>query len=227
MTTSVDFTPLAGDVWHSSGFEFRVDYVSETEVFVMRFAENSVVVPLRVDKITWEREARAMRFVRVPTTRGPKCEHGKLALLVAVPDEQRANKADDIAEAYAVEVGNNIPGGCIVWGLYHGRWVANVSARWLVSRFINDESFCCGRYTNTEKTVDCRETYCCHETGLMFVVVEYNDSEDCHLKTESGQPVTRLSAHKVIVHTGKLGGVVAFKQSRSPVGREIENGATE
>lgn len=67
---------------------------------------------------------------------GPECEHGALALLVAVPAEQRANKADDIAEAYAVEVWYDIPGGCIVWGMYHGKWVPNVSARWIVSQFI-------------------------------------------------------------------------------------------
>ena len=73
---------------------------------------------------------------RVDPLVGPDCEHGALALLVAVPVDQRANKADDIAEAYAVEVGYDIPGGCIVWGKYHGKWVANVSARWIVSRFI-------------------------------------------------------------------------------------------
>ena len=66
---------------------------------------------------------------------GPDCEHGILALLVAVPIAKRKNRAD-IAEAYAVEIGYDIPGGCIVWGRYHGKWIANVSARWIVSQFI-------------------------------------------------------------------------------------------
>lgn len=67
---------------------------------------------------------------------GPDLEHGALAVLVAVPPDDRKNPADDIAEAYAVEVSYEIPGGCIIWGRYHGRWVANVSCRWLLSRFI-------------------------------------------------------------------------------------------
>lgn len=59
----------------------------------------------------------------------------ELVILVRVPDEDRAKKSDDIAEAYAVAIGD-VPGGCVVWGFYHGRWVANVSCRWLLSRFI-------------------------------------------------------------------------------------------
>ena len=70
---------------------------------------------------------------------GPKLNHENsvLALLVAVPPEDReAVPCFDIAEAYAVETCDEIPGGCIIWGMYHGKWQANVSGRWLVSRFI-------------------------------------------------------------------------------------------
>jgi len=58
---------------------------------------------------------------------------GQLIYSVEVPAEVRAaDKYADIAEAYAVEAGEHIPGGCIIWGLYHGEWIANISARWLV-----------------------------------------------------------------------------------------------
>lgn len=67
---------------------------------------------------------------------GPDCICGRLALLVEVPSSERVNSIDDIAEAYAVDVGDDIPGGCIIWGRYRGKWHANVSARWLVSKFI-------------------------------------------------------------------------------------------
>lgn len=70
----------------------------------------------------------------------PPCEHGTVAILVAVPFSDRRNACDDIAEAYAVEVGDDIPGGCIIWGRYHGQWHANVSGRWLLSRFIRGAS---------------------------------------------------------------------------------------
>jgi hypothetical protein len=70
----------------------------------------------------------------------PDCEHGVIAVLVHVPWSDRCNLADDVAEMYAVEVGDSIPGGCIIWGRYHGEWQANVSGRWLVSRFIRGAS---------------------------------------------------------------------------------------
>ena len=66
---------------------------------------------------------------------GPVCEHGELVVLIEVPLEDRSNPADDIADAYAVECGP-IPGGCIIWGRYRGQWIANVSGRWLLSRFV-------------------------------------------------------------------------------------------
>lgn len=66
------------------------------------------------------------------TTNLPPCEHGILTIIVEVPPWDRSNRMHDIAEAYAVESGDNIPGGCIIWGRYHGQWLANVSARWLV-----------------------------------------------------------------------------------------------
>ncbi|MBX3421878.1 MAG: hypothetical protein KF752_10030 [Pirellulaceae bacterium] len=70
----------------------------------------------------------------------PPCEHGALAILVEVPFSDRWNACDDVAEAYAVEVGDDIPGGCIIWGRYHRKWQPNVSGRWLVSRFIRGAS---------------------------------------------------------------------------------------
>lgn len=68
----------------------------------------------------------------------PECEFGKIALLAIVPLSERQRAADDIAEAYAIEVASDIPGGCIIWGLYHGRWMANVSGRWIISYLIQE-----------------------------------------------------------------------------------------
>ena len=70
----------------------------------------------------------------------PDCEHGTIAILVDVPFSDRRNAADDVAEAYAVEVSDDIPGGCIIWGRYHGKWHANASGRWLIARFIRGAS---------------------------------------------------------------------------------------
>ena len=60
---------------------------------------------------------------RVEPLVGPDCVHGGLALLIAVPETERADASHDIADAYAIEVGYDIPGGCIIWGRYHGKWV--------------------------------------------------------------------------------------------------------
>lgn len=46
----------------------------------------------------------------------PEACHGVIALVIEVPPAERSNPANDIAEAYAVETGNDIPGGCIIWG---------------------------------------------------------------------------------------------------------------
>lgn len=62
--------------------------------------------------------------------------YGEIAVMVRVPPEDRANPANDIAECYAVEVSDELPGGCIIWGLYQGKWTANVSGSWLISQFI-------------------------------------------------------------------------------------------
>lgn len=62
------------------------------------------------------------------------------ALFVYVPVIERMDPMDDIAEAYAVEVSDDIPGGCILWGRWHGTWQANVSARWLMTRFVRATS---------------------------------------------------------------------------------------
>lgn len=56
----------------------------------------------------------------------PSCVCGTLTLIVEVPPGDRSNRAHDIAEVYAVESGDSIPGGCIIWGRYHGQWFANV-----------------------------------------------------------------------------------------------------
>lgn len=61
---------------------------------------------------------------------------GELAFLARVPEQDRLNSHDDIAEAYAVEVSRDVPGGCIIWGLYHGKWQANVSGRWIVTHLL-------------------------------------------------------------------------------------------
>lgn len=65
----------------------------------------------------------------------PRC-HGRVAIMIEVPESERANPIVDIAEAYCVQVSEEMHGGCIVWGKYHGKWVANVSARWLLTQFI-------------------------------------------------------------------------------------------
>lgn len=66
----------------------------------------------------------------------PEPIKGFIALMVAVPERDRGDRCNDIAEEYAVEVAEDIPGGCTIWGRYHGQWQANVSGRWLVSRFL-------------------------------------------------------------------------------------------
>ncbi len=68
----------------------------------------------------------------------PECEFGRIALLLQVPLSDRQRTADDIAEAYAIEVASDVPGGCIIWGLYHGRWVANVSGRWIIAHLMQE-----------------------------------------------------------------------------------------
>ena len=66
----------------------------------------------------------------------PDMLFGRLGLLIEVPESDRKKTIDDIADAYAVELSSEVPGGCIIYGLYHGKWIANVSARWLVTQFI-------------------------------------------------------------------------------------------
>jgi hypothetical protein len=50
----------------------------------------------------------------------------------------------DIPEEYAVielpNVGRTLYGGCIIYGKYHGKWHANVSARSLVDRLIAERT---------------------------------------------------------------------------------------
>ena len=67
----------------------------------------------------------------------PPCDTGRVAVLIEVPETERRHPADDVADAYCVEVSHIIPGGCIIWGRYHGKWHANVSGRWLMSQFIS------------------------------------------------------------------------------------------
>ncbi len=73
---------------------------------------------------------------RVEPLVGPDLDAGdSLRLLLPVPADERQSAADDIAEAYAV-VECDAPAGCIIYGFYHGRWIANVSCRWLVMRLL-------------------------------------------------------------------------------------------
>lgn len=65
----------------------------------------------------------------------PDMLFGRLGLLIEVPESDR-NSIDDIADAYAVELSSEIPGGCIIYGLYRGEWIANASARWLMTQFV-------------------------------------------------------------------------------------------
>lgn len=69
----------------------------------------------------------------------PEACYGVISLVIEVPPAERSNPANDIAEAYAVETGDDIPGGCIIWGKYRGEWVANASGRWLISRFLKTQ----------------------------------------------------------------------------------------
>lgn len=67
---------------------------------------------------------------------GPERICGERAVMINVPPEERQNQCHDIADAYCVDVSSEIPGGCIVWGRYHGEWIPNVSARWLLSKLL-------------------------------------------------------------------------------------------
>lgn len=66
----------------------------------------------------------------------PEMLFGRLCLLIEVPESDRRNPSDDIADSYAVELSSEVPGGCIIYGLYCGKWIANVSARWLMTQFV-------------------------------------------------------------------------------------------
>jgi len=86
-------------------------------------------------QVTRQRHEEAQRATKYR----PEPCHGVISLVIEVPASERANPANDIAEAYAVETGDDIPGGCIIWGKYRGEWVANASGRWLISRFLKTQ----------------------------------------------------------------------------------------
>lgn len=65
----------------------------------------------------------------------PEPLFGRIALLIEVPLKDRST-ADDVADAYAVELSDDVPGGCMIYGLYRGKWIANVSTRWLMTQFV-------------------------------------------------------------------------------------------
>ena len=65
----------------------------------------------------------------------PEMLFGRLGLLIEVPESDR-DPIGDIADAYAVELSSEVPGGCIIYGLYRGKWIANVLARWIVTQFV-------------------------------------------------------------------------------------------
>jgi len=67
---------------------------------------------------------------------GPERTFGERAVLIEVPYHERQNKCHDIAEAYCVDVSRDIPGGCIIWGRYHGEWKPNVSGRYILSKLL-------------------------------------------------------------------------------------------
>lgn len=83
-------------------------------------------------------EAKSLKITRWSVDRitPPDNPFGRLALLIEVPDSDRRKTIDDIADAYAVYLGHEIPGGCMIYGLYRGKWIANVSARWLMTQFV-------------------------------------------------------------------------------------------
>ncbi len=61
---------------------------------------------------------------------------GVITFMVSVPLSEQS-RIDDIAEEYAVETDRAIPGRCIIWGRYNGKWHPNVSARWLVHHLLS------------------------------------------------------------------------------------------
>jgi hypothetical protein len=67
---------------------------------------------------------------------GPERIYGERAVMIEVPAEERQNICHDIADAYCVDVSDQMPGGCMIWGRYHGEWHPNVSARWLLSKLL-------------------------------------------------------------------------------------------
>lgn len=59
-------------------------------------------------------------------------------LACEVPEDDRP-PIDDVPEAYRVAVPDyHVPGDCIIYGRYHGKWHANVPARWLVRHLIEE-----------------------------------------------------------------------------------------
>ena len=64
---------------------------------------------------------------------------GTITFMVAVPASEQS-RINEVAEEYAIETDNAIPGGCIIWGRFNGTWHANVSGRWLISHFLKSKS---------------------------------------------------------------------------------------
>jgi hypothetical protein len=108
------------------------EYEVTTDYGVMKFSSDDVV------GYWWEQIAEEMNSEPCSNFR-PNSIYGVISLVIQVPPSERSNPANDIAEAYAVETGDDIPGGCIIWGKYRGEWVANVSGRWLISRFLKSK----------------------------------------------------------------------------------------
>ena len=67
-------------------------------------------------------------LVSVPS---PVSIQGEIVACFRVPEFDR-HKLDDTPKAYAIEIADDVPGGCIIWGMHHDEWLPNVSPRWIV-----------------------------------------------------------------------------------------------
>ncbi len=63
---------------------------------------------------------------------------GTITFMVSVPASEQS-RINEVAEEYAVETDNSIPGGCIIWGRFNGKWHPNVSGRWLISHLLKSK----------------------------------------------------------------------------------------
>jgi hypothetical protein len=116
---------------------------------------------------------------------------------VSVPPDQRT-LCDDTPEEYRVEVPVSdgpvgSPVSCIIYGRYGNRWIANISARWLVRHLIGDlgtakdeieqlRAVCkwLAFYTNWADVTDSKELWSSEEELTTIMVRSVESELKCH-----------------------------------------------